>query len=104
MAERMALKVKIAPVRVYQVQGADGRLLGMFHVESSWNGFMELRQLDGAGRTLIVAGPEQGDFGRLFVDIFGGRMAPPLVEVLKASPDLLAAISDSSVSQSTEGG
>jgi len=81
----MKIAVQIKPIEKYEVI-IDGKNVGEFSKESSWEGMAKLR---GAKGVIII-----NDDPSLFEDIFAGIIGkvggePRTVEVVKISPDLV---------------
>lgn len=81
------MQVSARKVEVYALTGTNGRALGLFTVESEWEGLVKLRSLD-KRCTVIIEDVKTNIFANIFT-----RVEPAqTVEVWKASPDIIALI------------
>jgi hypothetical protein len=84
------MKIRIVPVRVYEVRSDDGSVVGLFGAIAEWEGLLKLSAIDGksAGQ-VIIADPKPSD---AFSAVFGAIFEEKATEatVVKASPELTA--------------
>jgi hypothetical protein len=82
------MKTNATPVRVYDIAGADGKSIGLFRVDSEWEGLLKLSRIGGGG--VIIGSPAERS---LFAPILGGDPATE-VTVISASPELAARLAE----------
>ena len=83
-ADGYAMKVVLKPIKGFRVETEDGKNLGQFVKVGEWNGMTELKQ---NGSVLIIdsGSPYQEMMDRMF-----DSDAEQTVDVVKASPDIIA--------------
>lgn len=90
----MTTIVKAFPVRVFELLTADNTSLGLFKIDSEWQGMQRLVSLADETQCVIVdmgGNVLERVFGKVFAEVFGADSTPPPeFDVVKASPDLAA--------------
>lgn len=80
------MKVVLKPIKAFRVETEDGKNLGQFVKVGEWNGMTELKQ---NGNVLII---DSGSSFQEMMDRMFELDTKKTVDVVKASPDIVAAI------------
>lgn len=89
------MKVRLKPVKAYELLGADGRVIARLAKVSSWEGMAKLQTDD--GKTLVIEEPI--GIERMMTEALGamsGKDGSLEYELVKASPSLIASLQDHS--------
>lgn len=79
-------EIKAVSVRTFELFALDGTSLGLFKVESEWQGLRKLVSVGSPLRVVIVTSNET-KIDEVLSDVFGEHRLQ--LTVVKASPDLL---------------
>lgn len=82
------MKIKIRPVRTYEVFGGDGTPIGLFSVTSQWEGLVKLQSV-ATGKDIVIGAPDrEGTLDDVLSALFSGTSIQEYLTVISASPDL----------------
>jgi len=84
------MKVKVVSVKAFEVFDVQGGSLGMFLVDSEWQGLQRLKSVD--GKTEMIISPGIDGLAGMFASIFGGERCE--AQVIKITPDLGAKLKE----------
>ena len=79
----MKLDIEITPVEKFEIK-VNGKIIGEFECESSWEGMVKLKNKDG----VIIAGDERSLVDKMFNGILDSEKQPSF-SVLKITPSLI---------------
>lgn len=83
------MNIKAVSVKCFELFAPDGTSLGLFKVESEWQGMRKLVSVDDVNQSVIVNAPGS-EFEKVFGSIFGEHRGE--LELIKASPEIIAKV------------